>query len=231
MFRRRSDKKEFLDNNFIPKRDLYKNLDELHIINKMLGGYRASINGLSAILKLNKNIKTIVDIGCGGGDAILKLAQFSHKVNQQLFFYGVDLKTDCILYAENNLAALPNKKLICDDYKNISRELLDKTDLIHCSLFLHHLSDDEIINLLKFSKSHNCILLANDLHRNWFAYYSIRLLSFWFSKSWLVQNDAPLSVLRGFRKCELIELLKKAGFSNYSVKWNWAFRYVITALE
>ena len=231
MFKFRSDKKEYLDSAVIPTRDLYLNLDELNSINKLLGGYHASLKGLTSILKSHRNIKTILDIGCASGDTILQLAQFSHKTNEHLFFYGVDLKTDCIRYAENNLAALPNKKLICDDYRNISGELLDKTDVIHCSLFLHHLTDDEIINLFKFTKSHHCILLANDLHRNWFAYYSIRLLTFLFSKSWLVQNDAPISVMRGFKKSELVQLLKKAGFSNYSVKWTWAFRYVIIAVE
>jgi hypothetical protein len=52
-----------------------------------------------------------------------------------------------------------------------------------------------------------------------------------FSKSYLVKNDAPLSVKRGFKKSELISLLKKAGFTDYSVKWSWAFRYKIVAHE
>jgi D-alanyl-D-alanine dipeptidase len=47
----------------------------------------------------------------------------------------------------------------------------------------------------------------------------------------LVKNDAPLSVKRGFRKSELVSLLEKAGFKNYSVKWSWAFRYRIVGYE
>jgi hypothetical protein len=49
-----------------------------------------------------------------------------------------------------------------------------------------------------------------------------------FSKSYLVKNDAPLSVLRGFKKKEWFAILQQAGATNYSVKWKWAFRHLIT---
>ena len=231
LFKFRSNEKEYLDNSTIETKDLYRNLSELDVINRQLGGYNASKKGLAAIIKTNKNVHTILDIGFGGGDSIKQLSKFAAKNNAQLFFYGVDLKSDCVSYAEDNLSEFSNKKLICEDYKNISEELLRQVDVIHCSLFLHHLADDEIISLFKFGKANNCIILANDLHRNWFAYYSIKFLTALFSKSYLVKNDAPLSVKRGFKRKELISLLEKSGFKNYSVKWSWAFRYILTANE
>lgn len=224
----RSYEKELLDHDTIPTPDLYKNLHELNIINNLLGGYAVSLRGLSAILKKH-GVNTVLDIGFGGGDSIKQLANFSEKRNLTLRFYGVDLKQDCVNYAKNNLKKLPNTTLICDDYRNISPELLQKIDVIHCSLFLHHLTDEQIIELFKFGRKHNCIILANDLHRNWLAYYSIKWLTILFSKSYLVKNDAPLSVKRAFRKQELVDLIQKAGFTSYSVKWSWAFRYIIIA--
>ena len=225
----RSNQKEYLDSDTLATKDLYLNLDELDSINTYLGGYKVSIKGLITILKTNKPVNTILDIGFGGGDSIKQLAKFSDKNNLKIFFYGVDLKSDCVAYATYNLSFIQNKQLICDDYRNISSELLKKIDVVHFSLFLHHLTDDEIINLFKFFKSNSCIILANDLHRNWFAFYSIKLLTALFSKSYLVKNDAPLSVKRGFRKSELVSLLKHAGYVNFSVKWSWAFRYIIIA--
>ncbi len=227
----RSNDKEYLDGDSIATADLYRNLVELDIINKYLGGYNASLKGLGTILGKGKAVRNVLDIGFGGGDSIKQLSRLSDKRNADLSFYGVDLKRDCVEYAEQNLVALTNKQLICDDYRNISAELLNKIDVIHCSLFLHHLTDAEIIGLFKFGKAHNCIILANDLHRNWLAYYSIKFLTALFSKSYLVKNDAPLSVKRGFRRKELIELLKQAGFTKYSVTWSWAFRYIVIATE
>lgn len=225
----RSTEKEYLDNSVIATKDLYRNLIELDTINKQLGGYNASQKGLTDILKTKCTVRAILDIGFGGGDSIKQLSKFADKNKTKLFFYGVDLKSDCVKFAEENLFALNNKKLICDDYRNISKEFLKQIDVIHCSLFLHHLTDEEIISLFKFGKSNQCIILANDLHRNWFAYYSIKVLTALFSRSYLVKNDAPLSVKRGFKRNELISLLERAGFKNYSVKWSWAFRYIVIA--
>lgn len=227
----RSNEKEYLDNSHIETKDLYQNLIELDIINSRLGGYNASRKGLATILKTTQPVNTILDIGFGGGDSIKQMQKYCEKKNVKVFFYGVDLKNDCVKYAENNLTTFSNKQLICDDYRNISADLLKQIDVIHCSLFLHHLTDEEIIELLKFGKSNQCIILANDLQRNWFAYYSIKLLTAIFSKSYLVKNDAPISVKRGFKKNELIALLEKAGYKNYSVKWSWAFRYILIANE
>ncbi|MBA2612556.1 MAG: methyltransferase domain-containing protein [Bacteroidetes bacterium] len=227
----RSYKKEFLDLDDIKTPDLNRNLLELDIINKNLGGYNASINGLKTIFKNSNSINTILDIGFGGGDSIKQLSKLSKQYGKEVFFYGVDLKTDCVKYAEKNLEGIVNKQLICDDYRNISSELLKKVDVIHCSLFLHHLTNEEIISLFKFCKQHHCMILANDLHRHWLAYYSIKYLTALFSRSYLVKNDAPLSVKRGFKKNELLLLLKEAGYKNYSVTWSWAFRYIIIASE
>ncbi len=230
-FRFRSYEKEHLDNSVIATKDLYQTLIELDVINTYLGGYKASLQGLKDILKTKKPIRNILDIGFGGGDSIKQLSKFADSTHLPLFFYGVDLKSDCISYAEENLASLKNKKLICDDYRNIAPALLEQIDIIHCSLFLHHLTNEEIISLFRFGKAHRCMLLANDLHRNWLAYYSIKFLTALFSKSWLVKNDACLSVRRAFKKNELESLLQQAGYKNYSVTWSWAFRYIIIAYE
>ncbi len=226
-FKNRSYEKEHLDRSDISTKDLYRTLVELDIINTYLGGYNATLNGMKDILDLKKDTRNILDIGFGGGDSIKLLSKFAVKLNKKMFFYGVDLKMDCINYAVKNLANIQNKELICDDYRNISPKLLEKIDVIHCSLFLHHLNDEEIVELFKFGRNHKCVILANDLHRNWMAYYSIKFLTALLSKSWLVKDDACLSVRRAFKKSELIAFLKKAGYSEYSVKWSWAFRFIV----
>jgi predicted nuclease with RNAse H fold len=68
-------------------------------------------------------------------------------------------------------------------------------------------------------------VIINDLHRHWFAYYSIKYMTAAFSGSRLVKNDAPLSVRRAFRREELQQLLQQAGVANYSLRWMWAFRW------
>jgi hypothetical protein len=41
----------------------------------------------------------------------------------------------------------------------------------------------------------------------------------------MVKFDAPLSVLRGFSRHELVSILSQAGITHYKLRWRWAFRW------
>jgi hypothetical protein len=228
MFRIRSTQKELLDAEVIPDADLFQNLKELHVINSLLGGYQISLNALKKI-DLKNQTYTLVDIGSGGGDTLKTIFKWAQKNKIQLKLYGIDLKSTCVNYANQNE---PNASLnfICDDYRNIHLHV-NEVSIIHASLFCHHLSSIQIIELIQFAIKHKAILIINDLERNRFAYYAIKYLTKVFSKSYLVKNDAPLSVLRGFKKKEWIEMIQLAGAKNYSVKNKWAFRHEVIVYE
>jgi len=224
MFKVRSQQKELLDQDEIPEQDLFQNLKELDFINHWLGGYRISFSALKRIVKLGKHY-SFVDIGCGGGDTLKRIKKWRTKQGYLIDLHGVDLKQVCIQYAENN-PENAGINFVCDDYKNIYNHIR-QIDIIHACLFCHHLPENELIRLIRFAKNHKAILIINDLERNPFAYYSIKWLTALFSKSYLVKNDAPLSVLRGFKKTEWLSILKQAGALHYSVKNKWAFRHQI----
>ena len=224
MFKERSNKKELLDADFIPEQDLYQNLRELDFINAFLGGYKMTFDALKIVLKKDTQY-TLVDIGCGGGDTLKRIYNWNIKQKFSLNLFGIDLKQTCVSYA---LSVNPNSQLnfICDDYKNIYKHL-SKVDVIHACLFCHHLSNEEIVELIKFAQANKSTLIINDLERNAVAHYSIKLLTKLFSKSYLVKNDAPLSVLRGFKKTEWKNIIQQSGAKNFSIKYKWAFRHQV----
>ncbi|GGN05334.1 hypothetical protein GCM10010967_45600 [Dyadobacter beijingensis] len=224
MFRHRSLQKELLDAEHIPPADLFQNLRELDFINHWLGGYGISFDALKRVLQKDKRC-VLVDIGCGGGDTLKRIAHWNRKAGYDLDLYGIDLKADCISYAEENLNG-SGVKLICDDYRQIYR-YLPQVDMIHACLFCHHLTDDQLIELVQFALNNRAVLVINDLERNPIAHYSIRWLTGLFSKSYLVKNDAPLSVLRGFKKKEWLRILQAAGAKCFSVRNKWAFRHEV----
>jgi hypothetical protein len=96
---------------------------------------------------------------------------------------------------------------------------------VHASLFCHHFTENEIVNLIKICKAQGAIFVINDLERNAIAYYAIRWLTKLFSRSPLVKHDAPLSVLRGFKKTAWKAMLAQAEINHYSLKNKWAFRH------
>jgi 2-polyprenyl-3-methyl-5-hydroxy-6-metoxy-1,4-benzoquinol methylase len=223
MFNKRSDTKELLDGENIPKADLYQNLRELDTINNLLGGYNITFNALKKVLSKNEQL-TLVDIGSGGGDTLKRIQSWNTKHGFNLKLYGIDLKQVCVDYSvENNNSDIT---FICDDYRNIKKHI-SQVDIIHACLFCHHLTEQEIIDLVKFCHHNKITLVINDLESNIFAYYGIKILTTLFSKSYLVKNDAPLSVLRGFKKADWKSIIIETGAKKYSIKNKWAFRHEI----
>jgi 2-polyprenyl-3-methyl-5-hydroxy-6-metoxy-1,4-benzoquinol methylase len=224
MFSKRSSKYELLDSDQIPTKDLYQNLRELDFINTWLGGHEVVLKVLKRF-NINPNTK-IYEIGSGGGDNLRAIDKWSKKQNLTLKLGGIDLKKDCIEFAKNHSE---NPQI---DWQQCSYESADfgddKPDVIFNSLFCHHFSDEQLIQMFRWMQVNSKQgFFICDLHRQPLAYYSIKLLTWLFSKSYLVKNDAPLSVLRGFNRAELIDLLQKSGIKNYKIKWFWAFRWGI----
>lgn len=220
----RSYQKELLDNENIPFVDIKRNMDELNFINTWLGGHRISLCGVHALQK-NTPIQSICEIGCGGGDNLRAISNQKRKSLIQFKYIGIDINPFCIKYAKEKQANL-SAEWITGDYRKIN--LNEKPGIIFSSLFCHHFTNKELVDQLKWMNENAEIgFFINDLHRNKIAYYFIKWLTALFSKSYLVKNDAALSVKRGFRRKEIETILGQAGIKNYTVKWKWAFRWLI----
>jgi 2-polyprenyl-3-methyl-5-hydroxy-6-metoxy-1,4-benzoquinol methylase len=224
-FQHRSYKKELLDDEEIPFSDIRLNMQELDTINTLLGGHGISLKGFKQLLgKLNKI--TICEIGCGGGDNLAAIVRWCNKRNIIVDCIGIDMKAACIEVAANHALLKNNAQWIISDYSKVV--FTQKPDIIFSSLFCHHFTDEQLQMQLQWLKANSRIgFFINDLHRNKIAYYAIQILTRIFSKSYLVKNDAPLSVARGFLQSEWKTICDNAGLEQYSVNWKWAFRHLI----
>jgi ubiquinone/menaquinone biosynthesis C-methylase UbiE len=221
----RSYKLELLDQPDIPPDDIRRNLHELSIINKMLGGHACTLAGFHKLANKEKNLH-VCEIGCGGGDNLKAIENSMRSDNKNIRFTGIDINPDCILVAKN-IGWNASTEFITSDFKKIHFQ--SRPHIIFCSLFCHHFHEAELIQMFRWMKENSLFgFFINDLHRHPLAYHSIRLLTSLFSKSYLVRHDAPLSVLRGFKKKEIQILLKEAGIFKYTIQWKWAFRWLVT---
>jgi 2-polyprenyl-3-methyl-5-hydroxy-6-metoxy-1,4-benzoquinol methylase len=222
-FRNRSYQSELLDRSDIPFADIRRNMQELDAINTWLGGHAITIAGVKQLLRSGDPV--ICEIGCGGGNNLRAIDHWLRKKNIRARYTGIDINPHCIAYARES-AGLDNAEWITADYKDVRFE--QKPDIIFSSLFCHHFREDELADMFRWMNDNAATgFFINDLHRHPLAYYSIKLLTRLFSRSYLVKNDAPLSVLRGFSKKELERLMQQAGLVNYSIEWKWAFRWLI----
>lgn len=228
-FRHRSNKKELLDSSGILFKDIAENMRELEFINAHLGGHSITIKGFKKLIGNNNKI-SVCEIGCGGGDNINALAAFCIKNKIEATFTGIDINADCISFAKEK-SACKNVNFIISDYR-LENFGHNKPDIIFSSLFCHHFTDDDLVKKLLWMNTNSAIgFFINDLHRHSLAYHSIKYITKLFSKSYLVKNDAPLSVLRGFKKTEWQNIFTRAGITNYHIQWKWAFRYLITVFH
>lgn len=221
----RSYQKELLDQDDIPFEDIKQNMKELNFINTWLGGHGITVEAFKTLLGIKKRI-SVCEIGCGGGDNLLAIDKWCRKKGIQVALTGIDLKPECIQFAKDRKAFSAPVEWIASDYKKVFFD--HKPDIIFSSLFCHHFTDEQLIFQLQWMKENcNSGFFINDLQRHFLAYYSIKILTSLFSGSYLVKHDAPLSVLRGFTKQELIFLLQKSGVKNCHPAWKWAFRFLV----
>ena len=230
-FKQRSNHPELMDDLSLEGKELKQNLDELEVINFYLGGNKVLTNGLDYLLKqhpeMAKNEITLADLGSGGGDGLRSMAKWAQKKDLNFRFTGFDANPFMVSYARNRSRAYSEinyetKDIFSPEFKE------QKFDVLTCSLFCHHFSDEELITIFRQWKQQARVgVIINDLHRHPLAFHSIRLITQMAKGSRLVQHDAPLSVLRAFKQKELKNILHSAGIKEFRFRWMWAFRYQI----
>lgn len=226
-FASRSPEKELLDQDDIPFADIKKNMQELNFINSKLGGHAITISGLKKLMGKKRRL-TVCEIGCGGGDNLLAIQGWCQKRRIDADFVGIDIKPACIDFAKTRTALSTHTSWITSDYRDVKFER--PPDIIFSSLFCHHFPFSDLVSQVRWMRDNSVLgFFINDLQRHWLAYRSIKMLTRLFSSSYLVKNDAPLSVARGFTKSDWQLIFNEAGLNNYDINWKWAFRYLITA--
>ena len=226
-FTYRSNEKELLDEPNILRSLLHKNLRELDILNRTTGGHSISLKGIKQLITDHNKTYHVVDFGCGSGDALKAIADWTRLNNYSVRLTGVDMNVNAIDYLKIHCVNYPEINGITTDYQDYLNKN-EVIDIVHCSLFCHHLNDDELLFLFSYFRQRvKTGFIINDLHRHWLAYYSVWFFTRLLNGTELAKNDGPISVLRGFKSGELIYLLNQANIADYSIQKELLFRFLI----
>jgi len=222
----RSDEQEIMDDFELTGALLENTLHQLDRINKWLGGNQVTLSGLDKLwrqIPKDQSIR-ILDLGCGSGDMLRLIAKKAKNEKRKVELIGIDANEFVVEVAIN----------LSKEYDSIQfRKMMipspefDKMsfDIVLSTLFLHHFKDQEIISLLSLVKQKARLgIIVNDLHRNSIAYYLFYLLSR-FVRNEMVQKDGLTSILRAFKKKDLLKYSDQIEAKNSSISWKWAFRY------
>lgn len=223
----RTNQIELMDDFSIAGERLRKTLDQIAQINRLLGGNRITLSGVENLIrKIPKSEEiTIIDLGCGNGDMLRALSVYADRNGWNFKLIGVDANLSTIEYARELSALYPNITYLSEDIFSERFEHLEY-DIALCTLTLHHFKEEELVHLMEVMKRQADIgIVVNDLHRNALAYRLFQLVCFIFRLDEMPKKDGLVSILRGFKRKELIRYSEKLRFKNYTIHWKWAFRY------
>ena len=170
----------------------------------------------------------VLDVACGGGDVAISIARRAEKANLSIDVSGCDISETALKCATQN-AFKYDANVHFFPANAISEELSEDYDVVICSLFLHHLDDDDAVKLLKVMKqAARKMVLVSDLKRSRLGYVltwcGLRLLT----RSRICHVDGPLSVRAAFKPGEATNLTTKAGLDDALLTRHWPERYLIT---
>ncbi|MBP1652979.1 MAG: Methyltransferase type 12 [Bacteroidetes bacterium] len=206
---------------------LRQTLDEIAGINQLLGGNRITVQGVNQLLQSIpiSNTVSITDVGCGNGDMLRILADWARKKGRSVQLRGIDANRFTIEHAITLSAGYPEISYHCTDI--FSEEFTySEYDIVLCTLTLHHFSEAALKNLLQLLQRNARIgIVINDLHRSKVAYYLFCLFSFVWGLGPMAKEDGRISILRGFKRKELIALATSLNIVQYTLRWKWAYRY------
>jgi len=223
----RSNAPELMDNFQMEGEILRDALDKIASINQLLGGNKVTLQGVKLLLagQPKNAVIRITDIGCGNGDMLRVLADYAARKHLNFVLKGIDANNFTIAHARQLSADYPNISYDCADIFDQLEQPAD-CDIVICTVTLHHFKEEEILQVLrKYYTGASLGLVINDLHRSALAYYLFKAVCFVFGLNHMSREDGLVSILRGFKRKDLLSYSEKLNFKNYHIKWKWAFRY------
>lgn len=219
---------ELLDQGIGTAEDVKANFADLRRINRYLGGVQAITHHLYPRLLAHAGTTTLVDLGVGSGDIDQVIRRWAQQHQLDVQVWGVDLSARNLMLTRHADDKLFDTRVQADalhlPFKAAS------VDYFISSLFLHHLSPDQIKKLLAetFQSARKGIIMS-DLTRGWLPQIAFKLGQPIFARNFLTQHDGIASIRRAYTPDELLHLAQTAGLSDVRVHRHFGWRMTLVA--
>lgn len=223
MMETRSPAEELLDGPIQDPEELAHSLNQVAAVNRWLGGERALRARLGHLLRPDRRF-TILDVGCGNGTTLARLARWAARRCAGVLAVGVELEPETARIAAD---AQPQPVVRGDGLRLPFPDAA--FDAVVATLTLHHFDDETAVSLVaEMRRVAEDVVLVNDLERHPLNYRAARLLALtWWRGNRLTRHDGPLSVLRSFTAPELLEIGRRARLEEPTVHRFFPWRLVL----
>jgi 2-polyprenyl-3-methyl-5-hydroxy-6-metoxy-1,4-benzoquinol methylase len=170
----------------------------------------------------------VLDIATGAADIPIALLKMSTSRGVTLEIDACDVSDQAIAFAAENCSAA-NTAVRLFRHDILRDEIPGQYDIVICSQFLHHLSNEDAEIVLRRMKSAaTSRVVVVDLergHANWLqVWFATRVLS----RSKVVHFDGPQSVRAAYTVAEFRSLAQQSGFASFEICRSWPCRFVFT---
>jgi SAM-dependent methyltransferase len=191
--------------------DLRACLRSIASVNRLTFAYRPTLDWLNyvySVLPRQSAPVHIVDLGCGYGDMLRRIALWAEERHLPVTLTGIDLNPDAIRAARE--ATIPGTvTFLAGDAFDFRPP--EGIDIVISSLVMHHLPNREIVDVLDWMESTVRLgWFINDLHRQPLPYHLFRILAGFTTWHRFVKHDGPVSILRSFRREDWVALCRAA---------------------
>ena len=212
--------REFLDDaERMDARVVRRSLGDVARANTLFGGTRAVIAELRrAVGAAAGEPLTLLDVGTGRGDIPAAATEWGHRRGIQLDTIGIE--------RSESLARIAAERTMVMSADALHLPLADDSvDVAMCSQVLHHFERADAAAVLReLDRVARTRVIVSDLHRSWLAAGGIWLASFPLRFHPVSRHDGVVSVLRGFTRRELGELIAEAVGQRADVRYRLGFR-------
>ncbi len=169
-----------------------------------------------------------LDIATGAGDVPITLWHRARRAGVQFTIDGCDRSPAAIAHAQRR-AEQRRADVRFFELDALHERIPSGYDVVTCSLFLHHLDEEDVVRLLRsMAQAAERLVVISDLVRSRaglaLAYVGTRLLS----TSAVVHLDGPRSVRGAYTAEEIRAMTTRAGMDNPAIARRWPCRYLLT---
>lgn len=166
---------------------------------------------------------TFLDVGTGWADLPIRIVRWAQRHDIDVRITGIDSTPEIARLATANARRCPQIEIIRQDLASFA-ESGRRFDVVLASLFLHHIPDRSLIEVLRIcDRLALRAVLFSDLRRSRSGYWATAALTRLVGNR-VVQNDGPLSVRRAFTADELEQWAHQAGLPYLRARRHAFFR-------
>lgn len=210
---RDTDSEELMDKPDCDRSQLYNTYKNFEIVNGLISRwhriYKTDI--LPDARKIRRGPVTILDIGFGGGDIPLKLAQWASADGLPVHITAIDTDARALDFVHGRKS---HDRVTFR--QSSSSELVERQENFHYVIsnhLLHHLEDDQFSRLAdEAERLSTRKVLFNDIERSDMAYLFFNLTFRPFFRNSFITHDGLLSIRRSYTYGEL--------YDKKPVNWN-----------